>query len=42
LYECVAAEEGQGCTPEQDRQYARAVTAALREAVGAEYLQVLD
>jgi uncharacterized protein (DUF2267 family) len=42
FYERVAAEEGQGCTPEQARQHARAVTAALRETVGAEYLQVLD
>jgi uncharacterized protein (DUF2267 family) len=37
FYRRVATEEGSGCTPEQARQHARAVTAALREAVGAEY-----
>jgi uncharacterized protein (DUF2267 family) len=37
FYRRVAAEEGTGCTPQQARQHARAVTAALREAVGAEY-----
>ena len=42
FYERVAAEEGHGCTPEQVRQHARAVTAALREAVGPEYCEVLD
>ncbi|MCZ2815126.1 DUF2267 domain-containing protein [Modestobacter sp. VKM Ac-2984] len=42
FYRRVAEAEGRGCTPEQARQHARAVTAALREAVGAEYLHVLD
>ncbi|OMQ15750.1 hypothetical protein A7K94_0207355 [Modestobacter sp. VKM Ac-2676] len=42
FYRRVADAEGQGCTPEQARQHARAVTAGLREAVGAEYLHVLD
>jgi uncharacterized protein (DUF2267 family) len=42
FYRRVAAEEGPGCTPEQARQHARAVTAALREAVGAEYRHVLS
>lgn len=42
FYRRVAEAEGRGCTPEQTRQHARAVTAALREAVGAEYLHVLD
>ncbi|MGY2128856.1 DUF2267 domain-containing protein [Blastococcus sp. SYSU DS0617] len=41
FYRRVAAEEGQGCTPEQARQHARAVTAAVREAVGPEYRHVL-
>jgi uncharacterized protein (DUF2267 family) len=36
------AEEGSGCTEQEARQHARAVTAALREAVGAEYLHLLD
>jgi uncharacterized protein (DUF2267 family) len=38
----VAAEEGSGCSEQEARQHARAMTAALREAVGAEYLHVLD
>lgn len=42
FYRRVAEQEGRGCTPQQARQHARAVTAALREAVGAEYRQVLD
>ncbi|SFD93181.1 DUF2267 domain-containing protein [Blastococcus tunisiensis] len=42
FYRRVAAEEGAGCTPEQARQHARAVTAALREAVGAEYRHLLS
>ena len=42
FYERVAAEEGLGCSPEQARQHARAVVAALREAVGQEYCHVLD
>ena len=37
FYRQVAAEEGTGCSPEQARQHARAVTGALREAVGGEY-----
>ena len=41
FYRRVAAEEGHGCTPEQARQHARAVTAALREAVGGEYRDLL-
>jgi uncharacterized protein (DUF2267 family) len=41
FYRRVAAEEGHGCTPEQARQHARAVTAALREAVGGEYTDLL-
>jgi uncharacterized protein (DUF2267 family) len=42
FYRRVAAEEGRGCSEQEARQHARAVTAALREAVGAEYLHVLD
>ncbi len=42
FYRRVAAEEGHGCTPEEARRHARAVTAALREAVGAEYRHLLD
>ena len=42
FYERVADKEGRGCSPEQARQHARAVTAALREAVGPEYCHVLD
>ena len=42
FYERVADREGRGCTPEQARQHARAVTAALRAAVGPEYRDVLD
>ena len=42
FYRRVAAEEGAGCTPDQARQHARAVTSALREAIGAEYLHILD
>lgn len=42
FYRRVAAEEGIGCTPEQARQHARGVTAALREAVGPEYAQLMD
>jgi uncharacterized protein (DUF2267 family) len=42
FYRRVAAEEGTGCSEHEARQHARAVTAALREAVGAEYLHVLD
>jgi hypothetical protein len=42
FYRRVAAEEGSGCTEQEARQHARAVTAALREAVGAEYLHLLD
>lgn len=42
FYERVADREGLGCGPEQARQHARAVTAALREAVGPEYCQVLE
>ncbi len=42
FYERVADREGRGCSPEQARQHARAVTAALRAAVGPEYCQVLD
>jgi uncharacterized protein (DUF2267 family) len=41
FYRRVAAEEGPGCSPDQARQHARAVTAALREAVGAEYRHLL-
>jgi uncharacterized protein (DUF2267 family) len=42
FYERVADREGRGCSPEQARQHARAVTAALREAVGPEYRHLLD
>ena len=42
FYDRVAEKEGRGCSPEQARQHARAVTAALREAVGPEYCHVLD
>jgi uncharacterized protein (DUF2267 family) len=42
FYRRVTDEEGRGCTPEQARQHARAVTGALREAVGAEYRHLLD
>ncbi|WP_457963263.1 DUF2267 domain-containing protein [Arthrobacter sp. D1-29] len=42
FYRRVAEEEGEGCTPQVARRHARAVTAGLREAVGAEYLHVLD
>lgn len=42
FYRRVAAEEGLGTTPNQARQHARAVTAALREAVGAEYRHLLS
>ena len=42
FYRRVAAAEGHGCTEQEARRHARAVTAALREAVGAEYLQLLD
>ena len=42
FYRRVAEEEGTGCGPAEARQHARAVTAALREAVGAEYRHVLD
>jgi len=42
FYRRVAAEEGRGCSEQEARQHARAVTAALREAVGTEYLHVLD
>jgi uncharacterized protein (DUF2267 family) len=42
FYRRVAAEEGSGCTEQEARQHARAVTAALREAVGAEYPHLLD
>lgn len=42
FYTRVADQEGRGCSPEQARQHARAVTAALREAVGPEYAHVLD
>jgi uncharacterized protein (DUF2267 family) len=42
FYRRVAAEEGRGCSKQEARQHARAMTAALREAVGAEYLHVLD
>ena len=37
FYQRVAETEGHGCTPQQARQHARAVTAAIREAVGPEY-----
>jgi uncharacterized protein (DUF2267 family) len=42
FYRRVAAEEDRGCSEQEARQHARAMTAALREAVGAEYLHVLD
>lgn len=42
FYRRVAEEEGGDCTPQVARRHARAVTAGLREAVGAEYLHVLD
>jgi uncharacterized protein (DUF2267 family) len=42
FYWQVASEEGPGVTPEQARQHARAVTAALREAVGAEDRHLLS
>ncbi len=42
FYRRVAEAEGHGCTPQEARQHARAVTAALREAVGAEYRHVVD
>ena len=42
FYRRAAEDEGAGCTPEQARQHARAVTAALREAVAAEYRHVLE
>ena len=42
FYRRVADQEGRGCTPEQARQHARAVTGALREAVGSEYRHLLD
>jgi uncharacterized protein (DUF2267 family) len=42
FYRRVASEEGPWVTPEQARQHARAVTAALREAVGAEYRHLLS
>ncbi len=42
FYRRVAEEEGLGCSAQQARQHARAVTAALRAAVGAEYLHMLS
>ncbi|MFL6046949.1 MAG: DUF2267 domain-containing protein [Propionibacteriaceae bacterium] len=42
FYRRVAAEEGRGCSEQQAHQHAGAMTAALQEAVGAEYLHVLD
>lgn len=42
FYQRVADQEGRGCTPQQARQHARAVTAAVREAVGPEYRHVLS
>lgn len=42
FYQRVAEAEGLGCSAQQARQHARAVTAALREAVGPEYRHVLD
>lgn len=42
FYERVAEREGHGCSARDARRHARAVTALLREAVGAEYLHVLS
>lgn len=42
FYQRVAEAEGQGCSADHARQHARAVTAALREAVGPEYRHILD
>ena len=42
FYRRVVDQEGRDCTPQQARQHARAVTAALREAIGAEYRHLLD
>lgn len=42
FYRRVAEAEGRGCSSQQARQHARAVTAALRAAVGSEYQHVLD
>jgi uncharacterized protein (DUF2267 family) len=41
FYRRVADREGSGCTPEQARQHARAVTAGLREALGEQYSHLL-
>lgn len=41
FYRRVAEREGHGCTRAQARQHARAVTTALRETVGGEWLDVL-
>ena len=42
FYRRVAEQEGRGCSAQQARQHARAVLAALREAVGPEYRHVVD
>ncbi|MDD9208218.1 DUF2267 domain-containing protein [Georgenia sp. 10Sc9-8] len=42
FYRRVAEQEGRDCTPDEARRHARAVTAALRESVGAEYRHLLD
>lgn len=41
FYRRVAEREGEGCQPNEARQHARAVTAAIREAVGPEYDDVV-
>lgn len=42
FYQRVADEEGHGCSARDARRHARAVTAALRVAVGPEYVHVVD
>lgn len=42
FYDRVAQLEGRGCSAKEARQHARAVVTAIREAVGEEYLHVLD
>lgn len=42
FYRRVAEQEGHGCSAREARQHARAVTAGLREAVGTEYLHLVD
>ncbi|MBD0322480.1 MAG: DUF2267 domain-containing protein [Aldersonia sp.] len=42
FYQRVGEQEGRGCSAQEARRHARAVTAALKAAVGPEYLHVLD